>query len=496
MGVQAVDYRVSTLVVLCKDCSQDVGLYPARHKCLPVDRPAMPSLPTKYQKSSQQHPSSLELNSRTMSSASTSSNTSSSPSPSFSSVDQPSSKWSSRLGKSSVTTPDDQREGEESIYFNNFASNLPEDQPSGKKLWGKIKQNDKWKQLSEKNDKPKQSGKLWGKLMQATQTMADKIPSRDDRGAESDEDDWEGETHVSRILREYYEKKQMRLPEWLFDDDTRMTSRKQSSRRAEQRHDDYVPPVDDNNTPIRTPSRRRLWEQNPEDSKKMSSRERERQELRQAPPPARAPSSRDDRYSHEDRYSNRSEDRYNHRDYARDDRYSHEDRYKENRGYRDDHYSSRRDDHYRDQDHGNRSRDRYNDRYDDKMRRDDYGDPRYDRQPPSSRRYDDGPADDYYKQRPRSPPRRPQSPPRQPQYSKSTDRPRYYLDDHPPARSERSARGFEREPPPSSRSRNDNSYKDRGNDLDDYYYSGVPDRRERAQPPSSGRRYGNDPSYF
>lgn len=152
MGVQAVDYRVSTLVVLCKDCSQDVGLYPARHKCLPVDRPAMPSLPSKYQKSAQQHPSALELNSRTISSASSSSNTSSSPSPSFSSVDQPSSKWSSRLGKSSVTTPNDHQEGEDSIYFNNFASNLPEDQPSGKKLWGKIKQNDKWKQLSEKSN--------------------------------------------------------------------------------------------------------------------------------------------------------------------------------------------------------------------------------------------------------------------------------------------------------------------------------------------------------
>jgi hypothetical protein len=33
------------------------------------------------------------------------------------------------------------------------------------------------------DEKPKPSGKLWGKLFQATQTMADKIPNRDDRGA-------------------------------------------------------------------------------------------------------------------------------------------------------------------------------------------------------------------------------------------------------------------------------------------------------------------------
>jgi hypothetical protein len=33
------------------------------------------------------------------------------------------------------------------------------------------------------DEKPKQSGKLWGKLIQATQNMADKIPARDERGA-------------------------------------------------------------------------------------------------------------------------------------------------------------------------------------------------------------------------------------------------------------------------------------------------------------------------
>lgn len=69
--------------------------------------------------------------------------------------------------------------------------------------------------------------------------MADRLPSlRDDRGPgmymawlggctltqhftklESDESDWEGETHVSRVIREYYEKKHQPLPNWMFDDE-------------------------------------------------------------------------------------------------------------------------------------------------------------------------------------------------------------------------------------------------------------------------------------
>lgn len=43
MGVKN-DYRVSTIVVLCKDCNQDVGLYPARHQCDSTKRPKLPTL--------------------------------------------------------------------------------------------------------------------------------------------------------------------------------------------------------------------------------------------------------------------------------------------------------------------------------------------------------------------------------------------------------------------------------------------------------------------
>lgn len=152
MGAQVVDYRVSTLVVLCKDCGQDVGLYPARHKCAPIERPAMPALPTKYldQKQQSRTPS-LDSTSKTISSTS-----SISTSPSLSGSETNSSgKWSSRRGNKSPTVTTEEPQNEESIYLNNFTAHLPEadtNSSSGKKLWGKVRQNDKWKQLNEKSN--------------------------------------------------------------------------------------------------------------------------------------------------------------------------------------------------------------------------------------------------------------------------------------------------------------------------------------------------------
>jgi hypothetical protein len=50
MTAEVIDYRVSRIVVLCKDCGQDVGLYPARHKCgIPSsEAPPLPSIPEKH----------------------------------------------------------------------------------------------------------------------------------------------------------------------------------------------------------------------------------------------------------------------------------------------------------------------------------------------------------------------------------------------------------------------------------------------------------------
>ncbi|KAI8879721.1 hypothetical protein K501DRAFT_335870 [Backusella circina FSU 941] len=480
MGAQVVDYRVSTLVVLCKDCGQDVGLYPARHKCAPIERPAMPALPTKYldQKQQSRTPS-LDSTSKTISSTS-----SISTSPSLSSAES-SSKWSSRRGNKSPTTTTTTEEPEESIYLDNFTAHLPGSETSnssGKKLWGKVRQNDKWKQLNEKNDKTKQTGKLWGKLLQATQNMAEKIPNRDEKGAESDEDDFDGETHVSRILREYYEKKRLPLPNWLFDDNTPM-KRAPSLAASRQKS----PTTSESSGPMRTPSRRRLWEQTPESENAMSSRERERQELRKNQSlrkptspihdefennsrPDRARSLRGDRLNRarsargdndhyqEERYEpKRHEERYRENDYYREerseDRYR-EDRYREDR-YREDHY---REDHYREERYNN-DRPHYREEVPPSRSKSYRKEPL----PPPPSRYDDR---GYY-DRPRSPPRHYKEPSRHYDDYKDADR-----------------------------------YTDR-NDLDDYYYDSAPRHqapppRERARREPSVRsgRYGKDAGYF
>ncbi|CAH1764196.1 16006_t:CDS:2 [Entrophospora sp. SA101] len=50
MVSEITDYRISRVVILCKDCGQDVGFYPARHKCgqTHLDAPPLPSIPKKY----------------------------------------------------------------------------------------------------------------------------------------------------------------------------------------------------------------------------------------------------------------------------------------------------------------------------------------------------------------------------------------------------------------------------------------------------------------
>ncbi|KAI8996805.1 hypothetical protein BDB01DRAFT_3641 [Pilobolus umbonatus] len=470
MGVQVVDYRVSTLVVLCKDCGQDVGLYPARHKCQPIDRPSMPALPDIYKKTDT--------------------------SPTLSSSTGTHSKWQS-LGT------DTRNENEESIYYSNFAANLPETESNGKKLWGKVRQNEKWKQINEKNEKPKQTTKLWGKIVQATQTMADKIPNRDEHGPgkriqngraslgqwylflfiDSDEDDWEGETHVSRIIRGYYEKKKLPLPEWLFDKDTQVQQRPSSRRPV----DNTPKQSSGNSTPMRTPSRRRLWENDPDDSQRISNRERERLELRKKPSVQRKQA-----YAEEDRYS---------RDNRTNDHYREKDDFNEA-------------DYYRDSGHREDDRQRRYDMEDDRHRRYDMDDNDYrntrdrtrERAPPSSR-YD---VDDYHYNRP-SKPQRENTPSRTYKNDKNDDGERYNE-----VRSERTTRGFSNRLENSDARRSPytpdtGKYSGDNNDLDDYHYEASSTRqhavptatRERARytdvrrsPSRSGNRYDREPTYF
>ncbi|KAI9306761.1 hypothetical protein BJ944DRAFT_198790 [Cunninghamella echinulata] len=300
MGARVVDYRVSTVAVLCQDCGEDV-LYPTRHKCQPnTNRPPVPTIPTQYTDDAFSIPR-KPVSSSSPDTSSGSSSFTSSPIQSDNKLEH--------------------EQSDESIYFNKFAEHLPSAEPQqGRKLWGKVRHNEKWKQLTEKSESSQKSGKLWGKLIQATQNMADKIPSKDDKGPDSDESDWEGETHVSRILREYHEKKNKTLPNWLFDERTPKPKRYQQQsydqpNYAMQPHQSST--SSDHLSRSTTSSRRKLWDT----SNEMSSRERERNELRQQAQYEKS-SSPYQQQKQQDYYQSSSQQRQQHSSNRYEDRYT------------------------------------------------------------------------------------------------------------------------------------------------------------------------------
>ncbi|KAI8641314.1 hypothetical protein BD408DRAFT_418314 [Parasitella parasitica] len=270
------DYRVSTLVVLCKDCNQDVGLYPARHKCSSSNK--LPQLPilcsstTSLSASWNNEPEDQDVPDLV----------DSSPVPNIvtrqaSDSSMESGKWNffKSNNTSDVKKPchdvqeQPNEDHSESIYFNNYASNLSNQAAAanGKKLWGKMKDNEKWKDLiAEKKEESSKSGKLWERIIHAT------ISVEEDNDPDSDDDHWEGETHVSRILREYHQSvSRGPLPAWLYDDQTPISTLAGSL-------DTYViqdQAIMDRKKSCRT---RRLWQ--PQETQHLSSREKEIQALR------------------------------------------------------------------------------------------------------------------------------------------------------------------------------------------------------------------------
>ncbi|CAG8615499.1 7802_t:CDS:2 [Gigaspora rosea] len=88
-------------------------------------------------------------------------------------------------------------------------------------LWGKLRSVNNWKNVSEDASvaptvsQPTQGAKLWDKLLSAA--AAYNSNQDDDSEYESEADDWEGESHISRILREYHQEKSGDIPDWLYD---------------------------------------------------------------------------------------------------------------------------------------------------------------------------------------------------------------------------------------------------------------------------------------
>lgn len=144
------DYRVSTLIVLCKDCGQDVGLYPARHQCTSNKRPQLPTLCSSTTSSFKSWNQEEELAVPDLVATTPTVTRQASDS------SMESGKWSffrSDVRKQQSSKPKDE---DKSVYFDTYASHLKnstslsdmnDSTTNGKKLWGKMKENEKWKDL-------------------------------------------------------------------------------------------------------------------------------------------------------------------------------------------------------------------------------------------------------------------------------------------------------------------------------------------------------------
>ncbi|KAI8075293.1 hypothetical protein BC940DRAFT_220502, partial [Gongronella butleri] len=269
MASKTVDYRVSTIVVLCKDCGEDVGLYPARHQCKGFVRPPLPALP-------------LLIEDPEADAAREAMEKASSPPKDESTL----AAWSSALGHTNAPAPppkttdkkDELDEMDDNSYLDYYAALLPEAKKpaplDGKKLWARAKQNDALQQLQNQSN-PQSATTLWGKLFTAKQKLQE-------QGPDSDDSDLDAETPVSRTLRQYHENKYGQLPSWwaASNGGNRSDGLEDESMdpAMDLMHDDRNDKVYQNLQELKRKKSQRLWEQDPMDE--MSAREKERAALR------------------------------------------------------------------------------------------------------------------------------------------------------------------------------------------------------------------------
>ncbi|KAI9592920.1 hypothetical protein BDF19DRAFT_415803 [Syncephalis fuscata] len=231
----APDYRISKVGVLCKDCGQDVGPYPTRHRCGASDAPSLSSTSRDSVNSSGYSlaPPSLapprpglpgrsntggRYGGRTApSSASSSGNTTAA---GGSSLRAGAGRWN-RLAGQSAPSSNQQVHGS--------GSGTEDEGPNSgnnTSLWGKFRAATAWNNDasdasgSERGDEetgeagPPQSTssgkKLWGKIMGSGDNEKSEEP-------DSDTSDYEGESHVTRLLKSYYRERypEAQLPGWL-----------------------------------------------------------------------------------------------------------------------------------------------------------------------------------------------------------------------------------------------------------------------------------------
>ncbi|KAF9132622.1 hypothetical protein BGW39_011718 [Mortierella sp. 14UC] len=220
------DYRVSTVAILCRDCGNDVGLYPGKHKCPPPPAmPAMPSIPAQYQQSS----SSSSYSSRGMNGASSGGRRP--PDLNSSSLHSGGGGGSGNsYGSSSSSTS----KTPTSSSFQERMAGSNSRTPTATSFQERMKERDREKQFREREereaaarsvrDDPRDPGSntatptsaqasstagstLWNRLKAAKEVINATITG-EEKWPESDDSDYEGETHVSRILREHADKRE------------------------------------------------------------------------------------------------------------------------------------------------------------------------------------------------------------------------------------------------------------------------------------------------
>ncbi|KAI8891020.1 hypothetical protein K501DRAFT_265525 [Backusella circina FSU 941] len=197
-----LDNTLHSIKVLCKDCGKDAG-WTGEHHCSNQQKLQLPTL---CSSTSSQHNDSSDEDQP--------------PEPFYVtkrlSKREPEKSMENGIWtffKSSYDKPVKQNiDDEPSIYYDTYTAQLHTANINPRRV-SKVRENDKWKDLaSEKKEEKK--GKLWDKLFQSSET----ISNLDNCEGDSDQEDWEGETHISRILREYYQNKHQSLPKWLLSD--------------------------------------------------------------------------------------------------------------------------------------------------------------------------------------------------------------------------------------------------------------------------------------
>ncbi|KAI8378833.1 hypothetical protein EDC96DRAFT_493354 [Choanephora cucurbitarum] len=288
------DYRISVIVVLCKDCGEDVGLYPARHVCSNVKKPQLPILCSSTTSPFENWNHQQEKNTKPSDLSSLLKNTESSLiDQQISSATNDGGMWnffrtmnSSKPNNSSTQEKELEPESYYSVYtasikksssFSDFDSRSlssslqrAKSTATGRKMTDGYRKNSKWDELIADKKPTEKSNVSWLKMMSYS------LDSSKEDYPESDEDNWEGETHVSRILREHYQNKNKAnkapLPSWLYDDHTPISALAQIPN-TEEVHQEH--------TKLRREASkaRRIWES----SKPLTSREQELQAIRATP---------------------------------------------------------------------------------------------------------------------------------------------------------------------------------------------------------------------